>query len=94
MVKVKVKSTGFDAIITPKAYDLKSKLFIFIANIQVDEDGNEVKAAKAESKTLSVSLNQAEGSPNELTTDNASGAAPVVVSSGKKPGRPSKTPTK
>lgn len=89
MVKVKVKSTGFDAIITPRAYDLQEKLFIFIANVQVDEEGNEVApqpAPKAVTVTPIVSADSEE-SPNEVATGSASGAAPVVVSSGNKPGR-------
>jgi hypothetical protein len=91
-VKVKVRSTGNVAIVTPRAYELQDKLFVFIANVQVDEDGNEIQpvaAPKAEPKTLQVSTTSDEESPNAQTTGSESGVAPVVVSAGRKPGRKS-----
>jgi hypothetical protein len=93
-VKVKILATGVIAYVTPRAYELQEKLFDFIANVQVDEEGNEItpKAApKAESPKLTVSQDESVTSPNAPSTGSASDVAPVVAGKGR-PGRKPQTP--
>jgi hypothetical protein len=90
-IRVKVKKTGNIQIITPRAYQLNQKAFMFIENVTVDSEGNEIKPTQAPVKQeSSTTVSEEQTDPNFQTQDaDAKGAGPVVS----KGGRPRKNQT-